>query len=113
MSDDFEGFGPVIKGMAGKAPADRSRDTSRVFDIAAARKVKESVGRGAAVPYSSSSESPDFASHANEAIAMGNSGKPAKAKPKPEGKVKKAGKAIKGAASYAWEKLGLVDTYEY
>lgn len=83
---------------------------SRVFDMNASRKIKEATGMVKAIPVSTETESPSFAQHANEAITMGNSGKPARAAASAPQKAK-GGKMdkVKKAANYVWKKLDLVD----
>ena len=80
---------------------------NRVFDMDASRKIKNATGIGKAIPVSTETESPSFAQHADEAIAMGNSGKPAAPAPQKSkgGKMDK----VKKAANYVWKKLDLVD----
>ena len=84
---------------------------SRVFDMNASRKVKEATGIGKAIPVSTEMESPSFAQHADQAIAMGNSGRPAA----PAQQKTKSGamSKVKKAANYVWKKLDLVDYPDY
>ena len=70
-------YGPGPNHPASKAIANRANDKNRVIDLSASRKVKESTGRAVGVPLSSSEESPSFAKHADEAIAIN---KPAETK---------------------------------
>lgn len=49
----------------------------KVLDFNAAKRVKEATGRAAAIPMTTS-ESPEFEQHANEAMALGNPPKPKK-----------------------------------
>lgn len=75
MSDEpFEGFGPVMKGIAGKAPADRSKNTARVVDLEAYRN-NRSIGESKARSQRRATyDSPELTKHEDEAMALGNSG---------------------------------------
>lgn len=73
MDDKFEGFGPVMKGIAGKPPADRSNNSGRVVDLEAYRNNRYyGFGKGTS-QRRATHDSPEMIKHEDEAIALGNS----------------------------------------
>lgn len=74
MDDEkFEGFGPVMKGIAGKAPEDRSSNKGRVVDLEAYRNNRYYGFGKATSQRRATHDSPELIKHENEAMALGNS----------------------------------------